>query len=366
MTDSATMQLQYVLDRGRFSLNVAAEIPLHGVSGVYGESGAGKTTLLRCIAGLEQADEGDLIVAGERWQGAGYNMPVHEREIAYVFQEPRLFPHLNVRDNIEYGWRRRKHQGGVTIDDVVQLLGLGEFLPRWPAELSGGEAQRVAIARALLRTPRFVLMDEPLASLDAARKAEILPFLERLHAELAVPIIYVSHSIDEICRLCDHLLVLADGRVAAAGELQSVLTDLSIPALAGEAAGSVIAGKIAEFDREFELSRVDFSGGQFWLPGILGTMGDSLRLRIRASDISLTRDKPGQSTIQNLLDVVIEEIQDTPGPTQLVRVAAGQAHLIARITRRSREELKLQPGDKVVAQVKAAAVRGPKIGEAEK
>jgi molybdate transport system ATP-binding protein len=209
-------------------------------------------------------------------------------------------------------------------------------------------------------------MDEPLASLDAARKTEILPFLERLHAELALPIIYVSHSIDEICRLCDHLLVLADGRMAASGELQSVLTDLSIPALAGEAAGSVIAGKIAEFDREFELSRVDFSGGQFWLPGILGTMGDSLRLRIRASDISLTRDKPGQSTIQNLLDVVIEEIQDTPGPTQLVRVAAGQAHLIARITRRSREELKLQPGDKVVAQVKAAAVRGPKIGEAEK
>jgi len=363
MSNDANMQLRYALQREGFALDVVADIPLQGVTGVYGESGAGKTTLLRCIAGLEQPDEGELIVAGERWQGAGYSMAVHERETGYVFQEPRLFAHLSVRENIEYGWHRRRREDGVTVDDAVQLLGLGDLLQRRPAELSGGEAQRVAIARALLRMPRFVLMDEPLASLDAARKAEILPFLERLHAELSLPIVYVSHNIDEICRLCDHLLVLADGRVQAAGNLQSVLVDLGIPTLTGDEASSVLDGVIGAYDQVYELTRLDFTGGQLWLPGKLGTMGDRLRLRIRASDVSLTRDRAVQSTILNLLEVVIEELQDTRGPTQLVRLAVGQERLVARITRRSREELSLQPGDTVVAQIKAAAVRGPAIGE---
>lgn len=363
MTGATTMRLRYELQRGAFSLNVAGEIPLQGVTGVYGASGAGKTTLLRCIAGLEQPDTGELHVAGECWQDAGYNMPVNLRQTGYVFQEPRLFAHLTVRENMEYGRQRSKYPQELEFMDVVELLGLGALLQRRPAELSGGEAQRVAIARALLRTPRFVLMDEPLASLDAARKAEILPFLERLHAELSLPIIYVSHNIEEICRLCDYLVVMAGGRITAAGELQSVLVDLGAPALVGDAAGSVVDGIVAEYDADFELSRVEFQGGELWLPGKLGTNGDCLRLRIRASDISLARDRPARSTILNLLEVLIEEIQDTPGPTQLLRLALGQQRLLARITRKSRQELNLQPGDTVVAQIKAAAVRGPKIGE---
>jgi molybdate transport system ATP-binding protein len=248
---------------------------------------------------------------------------------------------------------------------VVDLLGLGPLLRRWPNELSGGEAQRVAIARALLRAPRFVLMDEPLASLDVARKNEILPFLDRLHAELSTPIIYVSHSIEEICRLCDHLIILDQGQVLASGELQSVLVRLDIPTLASDEAGSVITGRIAEYDEKYDLTLISLPSAQLWLPGNLGTIADQLRLRIRASDISLSRDRPTRSSILNLLEVVIEDIQDTPGPTQLVRIAAGQERLIACITRRSREELNLQRGDTVIAQVKAAAVRGPKIGDSE-
>jgi molybdate transport system ATP-binding protein len=365
MNSEQKVQLQYEVEHKGFKLDVAVEIPLQGITGIYGPSGAGKTTLLRCIAGLQQATTGSLRVGGERWQGNGIFLPVHERQIGYVFQEPRLFAHLRVKENIEYGRLRSKSNRGPALDVIVNLLGLDQLLQRWPHQLSGGEAQRVAIARALLRAPRFVLMDEPLASLDVARKNEILPFLDRLHAELSTPIIYVSHSIEEICRLCDHLIILDQGQLRASGELQSVLVRLDIPTLAGDEAGSVIGGEIADYDAKYDLTLVSFSSAQLWLPGKLGTNSDRLRLRIRASDISLSRDRPTRSSILNLLEVVIEDIQDTRGPTQLVRIAAGQERLIARITRRSREELSLQPGDTVIAQVKSAAVRGPKFGETE-
>ena len=363
MTPRQSVQLKYAVQRADFSLAVALDIPMQGITGIFGASGAGKTTLLRCIAGLEDAPGSDLIVAGERWQGENVSRPVHERNVGYVFQEPRLFGHLKVRANIEYGMRRRRSDDGPDLAAVVELLGLGALLERWPNELSGGEAQRVAIARALLRAPEFVLMDEPLASLDVSRKDEILPFLDRLHAESSIPVIYVSHNIEEICRLCDHLVILDGGRVVADGELQSVLVQMDVPQLVGEEAGSVIVGSIASYDEKYDLTLMSFSGGELWLPGRLGGMSDNLRLRIRANDISLSKVQPSQTTVLNLLDVVIEEIQDRLGPTLLVRLAVGQERLIARITRRSCEELNLQPGDKVVAQVKAVAVRGPDIGE---
>jgi molybdate transport system ATP-binding protein len=365
MNSGEKMKFRYEVDRKDFKLNVMADIPLQGVTGIYGPSGAGKTTLLRCIAGLEDATVGELSVGNECWQGDSVVLPVHEREVGYVFQEPRLFAHLRVNENIQYGMRRSRSDKSPDLEAIVSLLGLGQLLQRWPHELSGGEAQRVAIARAMMRAPKFILMDEPLASLDAERKNEILPFLDRLHAESSTPIIYVSHNIEEICRLCDHLMILDNGQVVASGELQSVLVRLDIPTLAGEEAGSVIAGTIAEYDAQYDLTSVSCSAGQLWLPGNLGTITQKLRLRIRANDISLNRDRPTRSSILNLLEVVIEDIQDTPGPTQLVRIVAGQERLIARITRRSREELNLQPGDTVIAQVKAAAVRGPNIGEIE-
>jgi len=363
MSAADVIQLNCKLERAAFALDVVADIPLRGITGIYGASGAGKTTLLRCIAGLEADFSGDLTIAGDRLHGSGPPVPPHEREIGYVFQEPRLFRHLTVRGNIEYGMRRRQSSNGPGLDEVVALLGLERLLERRTGELSGGEAQRVAIARALLRAPKVVLMDEPLASLDEARKLEILPFLDRLHAESSVPIIYVSHNIDEICRLCDHLLVLENGRIVANDELQAVLLRMDVPGLSGDAAGAVINGEIKEYDSDYELTLVAFSGGGLWLPGNIGTIGDSLRLRIKATDVSISRERPNQSSILNLIDVVVDEVQDAQGPTQLLRVSAGQDDLIARITRRSREELNLQPGDNVVAQVKAAAVRGPEIGE---
>jgi len=199
---TGTVDFHYALKRADFSLDVALQIPLHGITGIFGESGSGKTTLLRCLAGLETPTSGQLTIDGDVWQDTTkkQSLAIHERQIGYVFQEPRLFRHLNVRGNLEYGQHRaHDSNNGVEFAQIVALLGLTDLLHRMPGELSGGEAQRVAIARALLRAPRLVLMDEPLAALDRARKDEILPFLDRLHAELSVPILYVSHSIEEVC-----------------------------------------------------------------------------------------------------------------------------------------------------------------------
>ena len=238
MTAASNICVQYELRRGDFSLDVDIDIPMQGITGIFGESGTGKTSLLRCIAGLESDAAGRLVVAGEVWQDGATGLPIHERDIGYVFQEPRLFAHLDVRGNLEYG-QRRTHQRKIDVADIVGLLGLEGLLERRPDSLSGGEAQRVAIARALLRSPRFVLMDEPLASLDRARRDEILPFLDRLHSSLDLPIIYVSHSIDEVTRLCDHLLVMDGGQIVANGGLQQVLLQTELPVLGGEEARAI-------------------------------------------------------------------------------------------------------------------------------
>ena len=291
MSPAAAIRLRYKLQRESFVLDIDTELPMRGITAVFGPSGAGKTTLLRCIAGLEEAAMGHLVVAGDTWEdsSAGVSRSINERNIGYVFQEPRLFDHLNVLANIEYGQRRRNHNNGPGIDQVIELLGLQQLLTRSPSELSGGEAQRVAIARALLCSPRFVLMDEPLASLDQARREEILPFLDRLHVESQVPIIYVSHNIDEVCRLCDHLVVIDAGRVVAEGELQDVLVSTTVAGLGGDQAGSVIQGRADSYDSKDDLTRLTFSGGSFWVPGKAGASGAALRIRIRANDVSLCR-----------------------------------------------------------------------------
>jgi molybdate transport system ATP-binding protein len=226
-----------------------------------------------------------------------------------------------------------------------------------PEQLSGGEAQRVAIARALLCAPRFVLMDEPLASLDQSRKDEILPFLDRLHAEAKVPIIYVSHNIDEVCRLCDHLVVVDKGRVVADGELQSVLVRMDVPILSGEHAGSVIQGTAKAYDEHDDLTCLQFSGGDLWVPGRASTDGTALRLRIRANDVSLCRARPEQSTILNIVPAVVAAIQADRGSAVLVRLDLGEEQILSRVTRRSVRELGLQSGDEVFAQIKSVAIR---------
>lgn len=359
MNTNDAIQLRYALQRGSFALDVDLDLPMRGITGVFGPSGAGKTTLLRCVAGLEQAANGKLIVAGDVWQDSASRIrrAVHKRDIGYVFQEPRLFAHLDVRGNVEYGLRRHANKASPDFDRVITMLGLEQLLSRRPDELSGGEAQRVAIARALLCAPRFVLMDEPLASLDQARKEEILPFLDRLHAEADVPIIYVSHNIDEICRLCDYLVVIDDGQVGAHGDLQSVLVRLDVPSLAGEQAGSVIQGEARAYDENDDLTLLGFSGGELWVPGKASTSGAELRLRIKASDVSLCRSRHEQSTILNVVPAAIEAIQAAGDSSMLVRLGLGSDHILARVTRRSVRELNLREGDEVFAQIKSVAVR---------
>jgi len=355
MNESAVIAARYELHREDFDLDVDIEIPMHGITGVFGESGAGKTTLLRCIAGLERDANGRLVVAGDVWQDAVRERPVHEREVGYVFQEPRLFPHLDVRGNILYG-RRRTRGRNIDIDTAVELLGLGSLLDRGISTLSGGEAQRVAIARALLRAPRFVLMDEPLAALDRTRRDEILPFLDRLHTELAVPIIYVSHSVDEVTRLCDHLLVMSGGRIVASGNLQQVLLRPDVPVLGGDEAGAVIHVRAAVVDRDFGLTRVVFGGSEMWVSGRYDP-GSELRLRIRANDVSICRERPVATTIMNILPATVEAIFEDGEATELVQLAVGGAAVLARITRRSRRQLELRAGEAVLAQIKSVAVK---------
>ena len=335
------IHLKYALRKGDFHLDVDTHIPDSGITGVFGESGSGKTTLLRCIAGLEDLAPGD----------AG---PPHKRGIGFVFQEPQLFAHLNVQRNIDYG-RRRCSKPAASIDDVIGLLELEHLLDRHTTELSGGEAQRVSIARALCQSPQLILMDEPLSGLDQRRKGDVLPYLDKLHAELSLPIIYVSHSIDEICRLSDHLLVIENGLIVAEGELQETLSRINLPQLAGHNAGTVIEASRSQYDQEFDLTLFNFSGGELWAPGTYDA--PAVRLRIRASDVSISSAPAGSSSILNILPAVIDATQAESDSTMLVRLVLGNDVLLARITRRSWQQLGLQVGDEVYAQIKSVTVR---------
>ena len=330
--------LRHSVIKGDFTLDVDVAIPDTGVTGIFGESGSGKTTLLRCIAGLE---------------GKG-GLPVHRRNVGYVFQQPTLFTHLDVGGNIDYGMKRAK-TARVDRKQIVDMLDIGNLLQRRPESLSGGEAQRVAIAAALLRSPDLVLMDEPLASLDRRRKDELLPYFDRLHDELSIPAIYVSHDIEEVSRLCDHLVVLERGRVAAHGSLFEVLSRAAVPLLAGRNAGVVLWA--VPVDQADGLTRFDFADGDIWVPGEFATGGHPLRLRIAASDVSITRERPQQTTILNVLRATVEEIQPIDRARALVRLGVGNQDLLAQVTNRSVARLQLHEGDRVFAQLKSVTVR---------
>ena len=334
-----SIPLRYSLQQGDFSLHIDTAIPSTGVTGIFGPSGCGKTTLLRCIAGLEKTDD---------------STPAHERAIGFVFQQPQLFAHLNVRGNIEYGSRRCGRQT-VDIEEVIALLDLGTLLERRVDSLSGGETQRVAIARALCRSPAMVLMDEPLSAVDAQRKDRLLPYLDRVRAELDVPVLYVSHNIDEICRLCDHLLVVDQGRVVAEGALQEVLARLDVPQLGGANTGVMIETEQSAYDASCELTTLKFSGGELLVPGRVAET--QRRVRVRASDVSLARERPGASSILNILPAAIIDIAAESVATALVKLRIGDDVVIARVTTRSVGQLKLQVGDELFAQIKSVTVR---------
>ncbi|MGH6626592.1 MAG: molybdenum ABC transporter ATP-binding protein, partial [Burkholderiaceae bacterium] len=321
-----------------FALDVDLDLPGRGVSALFGPSGCGKTTCLRAIAGLEHARGGFLQINGEVWQddALGRFLPPHQRPLGYVFQEASLFAHLTVRGNVEYGMKRvpaPKRQ--VSLAQAVELLGIGHLMERRPAKLSGGERQRIAIARALATSPRLLLLDEPLAALDAQRKAEILPYLERLHSELDIPVLYVSHALDEVARLADHLVLLQAGHVSASGPTGELLTRLDLPLAHGDAAGAVIAGTVQGHDAHYHLSRVDFAGGSLQLASSAARPpGQAVRLRVQARDVSLALQPPSGSSILNILPATVAGMsEDSPGQT-MVALDAGGARLLARLTQR--------------------------------
>ncbi|MBI4937402.1 MAG: molybdenum ABC transporter ATP-binding protein [Nitrosomonadales bacterium] len=342
-----------------FDLHVDLRLPARGITALFGPSGSGKTTLLRCIAGLEQAPDGMLRVDGVTWQEGSSFLPAYRRSLGYVFQEASLFPHLSVRHNLEYGLKRiRASERKVRLDQVVALLGLGRLIDRQdPSSLSGGERQRIAIGRALLTSPRLLLMDEPLSALDAASKQEILPYLEALHGELDIPVIYVSHSLGEVARLADHVVLLEQGRVVASGALYETLSRLDLPTAHLDDAGAVIEAAVAAQDDAYHLTRLDYSGGSLWVSKVERAIGQRVRARILARDVSIATVPPQGSSIANILAARIAEIRDeSPDRVNLRLHVGGEFALMSRITRRSRDQLGLVVGMEVFAQVKSVAL----------
>jgi len=348
----------FVLRHAGFEMDAGFMAPVRGVTALFGPSGSGKTTILRCLAGLEHA-AGQLRVHGELWQSETVFVPPHRRAVGYVFQEASLFPHLSVRENLLYGYRRiPAAERRVQLDQVVEWLGLTGLLERRdPNSLSGGERQRVAIARALLTSPRLLLMDEPLSALDAQGKQEILAYLEILHRALDIPLIYVTHAMEEVIRLADHLVYLQQGRVTEAGALLPMLSQPDSPLAKFEEAAVVIEVSVGALDEPYHLARLDFSGGALWVGAADLTLGRQLRARVQARDVSITLQPPQASSINNILPATVTSLAEA-GPAQMnVQLLTGaNVVLLARITRRSCDALGLMPGMVVYAQIKTVAL----------
>ncbi|ROO02636.1 molybdenum ABC transporter ATP-binding protein [Pseudomonas fluorescens] len=345
-----------------FSLDVDLNLPGRGVTALYGHSGSGKTTCLRCIAGLERAEHGFIQINDEVWQDSdnGIFVPPHKRALGYVFQEASLFPHLSVLANLQFGLKRiAKSQRRVDMVQATELLGIGHLLERHPQHLSGGERQRVGIARALLTSPKLLLMDEPLAALDSQRKSEILPYLQRLHDELDIPLLYVSHAQDEVARLADHLVLLSEGKALASGPIGETLARLDLPMAMGDDAGVIIEGQVSAYDAQYQLLSLQLPATEMSIRVTHAPMqvGQSLRCKVHARDISLTLQDSEFSSILNRLPVTVVSEQSADNAAHvLIRLDAGGTPLLARITRYSRDQLAVHPGQQLWAQIKAVAV----------
>lgn len=353
------IQARFQLDYGDFNLDVDLKLPGSGITVLFGHSGSGKTTLLRCIAGLQRAPLGFLEINGHVWQDSERSLflPTHKRALGYVFQEANLFPHLTVRDNLHYGLKRIKHNSGsVKLEHTIDLLGIGHLLERMPGNLSGGERQRVAIARALALNPDVLLMDEPLASLDFKRKQEILPFLSRLHQQLDIPVLYVTHSQQEVAQLADTLVIMADGRTLASGPLSETQSRLDVPLAQDREAATVWQAAVAEHETEYHLTRVEFAGGSLSLPMLDAGIGTPLRVQIYARDVSIALAAPTATSILNVLPATVTGIADGRDGQSVVRLQVGGQALLAHITRKSALLLDLQIGMAVYAQIKGTSI----------
>ena len=352
-----SIEARFHIGRGDFSLKVDLSIPARGVNALFGPSGCGKTTLLRAIAGLEKNHNGYLKVGNQIWQDDTHFLPSHRRPLGYVFQEPSLFPHLTVKHNLEYGLKRLKENvKKVSLEQAVELLGIGQLLHRRPHQLSGGEQQRVAIARALAVSPAILLLDEPLAALDTARKQEILPYLESLHRELDIPVLYVSHSRDEVARLADHLVVLENGRVQASGPVEELFSQLDLSLAHDADTASVIEAVVGRHDNDFDLSYLDFPSGCFAVARNHLPLDQAVRLQIKASDVSITLEHQSNTSILNIFAATVDKIAAEGKAKVTVRLTLGSIPILARITRKSALDLCLEPGKLVYVQVKSVAL----------
>lgn len=343
-----------------FTLDTDLHCPAQGITVLFGASGSGKTTLLRCIAGLDKAQQGFVKVNGTLWQDSarGVFRPPYQRALGYVFQEASLFPHLSVQGNIDYG--RKRCKGAMSAHDLqplIDLLGIGHLLTRRPAGLSGGERQRVAIARALALNPSVLLMDEPLAALDMARKQAILPFLNQLQQSFKIPILYVTHSPQEVTQLADYLVLLEQGKVLIQGDLQTVLTQPNSPLTQSNRAASVLNVTVRRYEAAFHLLHTQFAGGELLLPSSQAlNVGETLRVRVYARDISLSLTPPAPSSVLNTFRGQISHVLADEAGYSMVRLMVGETPLLARITRKSAVEMGLAEGMMVYAQVKASAL----------
>ncbi len=352
-----SLNLDFSFQRDSFSLQVATQIKTEGVTGIYGPSGCGKTTLLKCIAGLEPVSQGEILFNQQPWTKNKRSLPIEKRSIGFVFQEASLFPHLNIQQNLDYGLSRsRKKAQQFKFDDVVSLLGIGELLHRETAFLSGGEKQRVAIARAILSQPQLLLMDEPMASLDQKSKSEILPCLKKLHKALNLPVIYVSHSAEEIARLADELIIMQKGRVKAHDSLVQLLSDISSPLSEQDQCFVVLDCVVSQINKNFHLASLAFDNQQLKIPMSDFKAGQKVRVSIHAKDVSLCLSPPQDSSILNILPVTIVAMQPDNAGQVLVRLQAGQQFLLARISEYSCQQMSLTDGLNLYAQIKAIAL----------
>jgi molybdate transport system ATP-binding protein len=363
MSEAKSIEVTFRGTLGRFTLDAAFTVPATGISALFGPSGSGKTTVLRCMAGLHRLRDGVCTIGGDVWQDRTTFRPAYKRPVGYVFQEASLFPHLSVRRNLLFGAPRRRQVSPATqkhFNEVIDLLGLADLLERSPQNLSGGERQRVAVGRALLSEPKLLLMDEPLSALDRQTKNEILPFLERLHASLSLPVIYVSHDIAEVERLADNLVLMQAGRVVAAGRFNEVLSNPALPlALTKEAAVSLDA-VVRAYDAKYGLATLEVDGGRFTVPIASAPIGSRRRLTIAASNVSLAREPPHATTVLNILPTVILSATPAGEHEIVVLLALGTeatgTRLLARVTRRSWDDLGLAINMMVYAQVKGVAL----------
>jgi len=359
VSDNLAFRIALTLVRPDFALNVDLHLPDRGITVLFGPSGSGKTTLLRCVAGLERA-AGVVALRGDPWQDSALSAfkPTWQREIGYVFQEASLFEHMNVQENIRFGLKRARNSGSESIlSGAVELLGIGHLLARPVAGLSGGERQRVAIARSLATQPKLLLLDEPLASLDISRRREVLPWLERLHTELRIPVLYVTHSVDELARLADHAVLLDKGSVVTCGPVTQAMESAELATAVGEEAGIVAPGEIVARDAGDHLTHIRFGAGTVWGREQGLEIGRQVRLRILARDVSLSLGSHNDSTIQNRFHGTIEAISDDAHPSQaLVRVLCGSTIILSRVTCRALKQLNLQVGSPVWCQVKSVAL----------